>query len=108
MLTEDQYLDQTPDLVARVRKMRETARKKMDHFTKVSDYDVVRQVGRKTSENGADSESSDKHTPDMPGSSANAIANRGADRRPQRLSAEKSSRRKRNHPGEKDETRSSI
>jgi hypothetical protein len=47
MMSEDKYLDHTPDLVARVRKMREAAEKMMNKFTHVADYDVRRAVGRK-------------------------------------------------------------
>jgi len=46
MHTEDQYLDRTPDLVAKVRAMREAADREMDRFTRVADYDVRRVVGR--------------------------------------------------------------
>jgi hypothetical protein len=46
MLNEDQYLDRTPDLVAKVRAMREAADKEMDRFTRVADYDVRRVVGQ--------------------------------------------------------------
>jgi len=42
MLNEDQYMERTPDLVARIRKLREAAEKEMDRFTRVSDYDVRR------------------------------------------------------------------
>ncbi len=45
MQTEDQYLDRTPDLVAKVRAMREAADREMDRFTRVADYDVRRVVG---------------------------------------------------------------
>lgn len=45
MLNEDQYLDRTPDLVAKVRAMREAAEKAMNRFTCVADYDVRRVVG---------------------------------------------------------------
>jgi hypothetical protein len=45
MLNEDQYLDRTPDLVAKVRKMREAAEKQMNRFTCLADYDVRRVVG---------------------------------------------------------------
>jgi hypothetical protein len=45
MLNEDQYLDRTPDLVAKVRRMREAAEKEMNRFTRVADYDVRRVVG---------------------------------------------------------------
>lgn len=47
MLNEDQYIDRTPDLVAKVRKMREAAEKEMNRFTRVADYDVRRVVGQK-------------------------------------------------------------
>jgi hypothetical protein len=46
MHTEDQYLDRTPDLVAKVRAMREAADKEMDRFTRVADYDVRRVAGQ--------------------------------------------------------------
>jgi hypothetical protein len=46
MQMEDQYLDRTPDLVAKVRAMRETADREMDRFTRVDDYDVRRVVGQ--------------------------------------------------------------
>jgi len=46
MHTEDQYLDRTPDLVAKVRAMREAADKEMDRFTRVADYDVRRVIGQ--------------------------------------------------------------
>jgi hypothetical protein len=46
MQSEDQYLDRTPDLVAKVRAMREAADREMDRFTRVADYDVRRVVGQ--------------------------------------------------------------
>jgi hypothetical protein len=46
MHTEDRYLDRTPDLVAKVRAMREAADKEMDRFTRVAEYDVRRVVGQ--------------------------------------------------------------
>ncbi|MBT9333015.1 hypothetical protein [Paracidobacterium acidisoli] len=45
-MSEDQYLDRTPDLVAKVRAMREAAEKEMDRFTRVADYYVRRVVGQ--------------------------------------------------------------
>jgi hypothetical protein len=45
MQSEDQYLERTPDLVAKVRAMREAAQREMDRFTRVADYDVRRVVG---------------------------------------------------------------
>jgi hypothetical protein len=47
MLNEDQYMERTPDLVAKVRAMREAAEKEMNRFTRVADYDVRRVVGQK-------------------------------------------------------------
>lgn len=44
-MSEDQYLERTPDLVAKVRAMRVVAQREMDHFTRVADYDVRRVVG---------------------------------------------------------------
>ena len=46
MLSEDQYMEHTPDLVAKIRKMREAAAKEMDRFTRVADYDVRYVVGQ--------------------------------------------------------------
>ena len=46
MLSEDQYFDRTPDLVAKVRASREAADREMDRFTRVDDYDVRRVVGQ--------------------------------------------------------------
>ncbi len=45
MQSEDQYLERTPDLVAKVRAMREAAEKEMNRFTRIADYDVRRVVG---------------------------------------------------------------
>lgn len=45
MQSEDQYLERTPDLVAKVRAMREAAEKQMNRFTCVADYDARRVVG---------------------------------------------------------------
>jgi hypothetical protein len=45
MQSEDQYHERTPDLVAKVRAMREAAQKEMNRFTRVADYDVRRVVG---------------------------------------------------------------
>ena len=46
MQNEDQYLERTPDLVEKVRAMREAAQKEMNRFTRLSDYDIRRVVGR--------------------------------------------------------------
>jgi hypothetical protein len=45
MPSEDQYLERTPDLVTKIRAMREAAEKEMNRFTRVADYDVRRVVG---------------------------------------------------------------
>jgi hypothetical protein len=45
MQSDDQYLERTPDLVAKVRAMREAAEKEMNRFTRVADYDARRVVG---------------------------------------------------------------
>jgi hypothetical protein len=47
MQSEDQYAERTPDLVAKIRAMRESAEKEMNRFTRVADYDVRRVVGQK-------------------------------------------------------------
>jgi hypothetical protein len=47
MQSDDQYMERTPDLVAKVRAMREAAEKEMNRFTRVADYDVRRVVGQK-------------------------------------------------------------
>jgi hypothetical protein len=47
MQSEDQYLERTPDLVARIRALRVAAEKEMNKFTRVADYDVRRVVGQK-------------------------------------------------------------
>lgn len=46
ILNDDQYMERTPDLVARIRKMREAAEKEMNRFTRVADYDLRRVVGQ--------------------------------------------------------------
>jgi hypothetical protein len=46
MRSEDQYVERTPDFVAKVRAMREAADKAMNRFTRVADYDVRRVVGQ--------------------------------------------------------------
>ena len=47
MQSEDQYLERTPDLVARIRAMRVAAEKEINRFTRVADYDVRRVAGQK-------------------------------------------------------------
>ena len=45
MQSEDQYMERTPDLVAKVRAMRQSADREMNRFTRIADYDVRRVVG---------------------------------------------------------------
>jgi hypothetical protein len=45
MQSEDQFLERTPDLVAKVRALREAAEPEMNRFTRLADYDVRRVVG---------------------------------------------------------------
>ena len=47
MQSEDQYVERTPDLIAKIRALREAAEKEMNRFTRVADYDVRRVVGQK-------------------------------------------------------------
>lgn len=47
MHTEDSPLERTPDLVAKIRALRQLAEKEMDRFTGASDYDVRRVTGKK-------------------------------------------------------------
>jgi hypothetical protein len=47
MQSEDQYAERTPDLVTKIRAMREAAEKQMNRFTRVADYDVRRVIGQK-------------------------------------------------------------
>jgi hypothetical protein len=46
MLSEDQYMERTPDLVGKIRAMREVAQKQMNRFTRLADYDVRHVVGQ--------------------------------------------------------------
>jgi Spy/CpxP family protein refolding chaperone len=67
MLNEDQYMDRTPDLIAKVRQMREGAEKEMNRFTRLADYDMSRVVSQKTSdaaESGA-SQTAIEFSPDV-------------------------------------------
>jgi len=52
MLSEDQYMERTPDLVTQIRKLRKAAEKEMNKFTCMADYDVHRVVGQKPSGTG--------------------------------------------------------
>ena len=45
MQSENQYMERTPDLVTKIRKLREAAEKQMNRFTCVADYDLRRVVG---------------------------------------------------------------
>jgi len=47
MLHDDQFMERTPDLVAKIRKLREAAEKEMNKFTRVADYDVRHVVGQR-------------------------------------------------------------
>jgi len=40
MMNEDQYMARTPDLVAKIRKLREAAEKEMDEEDDATDWDV--------------------------------------------------------------------
>jgi hypothetical protein len=44
---EDPYMDRTDDLVARVRRAKEAAQRKMESFGDVSEYEVTKIYGRK-------------------------------------------------------------
>jgi hypothetical protein len=46
MLSEDQYMERTTDLVGKIRAMREVAEKQMNRFTRLADYDVRHVVGK--------------------------------------------------------------
>jgi hypothetical protein len=48
MHVEDSPLERTPDLVAKIRALREQAEKDMDRFTNAADYDVRRVTGKKS------------------------------------------------------------
>ena len=58
MQNEDQYVERTPDLVARIRAMRVAAEKEMNRFTRIADYDVRRVVGQKPNRAPVPSENS--------------------------------------------------
>lgn len=45
MHIEESPLERTPDLIAKIRALREQAEKEMDRFTCVADYDVRRVIG---------------------------------------------------------------
>ena len=47
MHTEDSPIERTPDLVAKIRALRQQAEREMDRFTDAGDYDVRRVTGRK-------------------------------------------------------------
>lgn len=44
---EDSPLDRTPDLVAKIRALREQAEKQMNQFTRADNYEIRRVTGRK-------------------------------------------------------------
>ncbi len=45
MHTEDSPIERTPDLVAKIRALRQQAEKEMDRFTDAADYDMRRVTG---------------------------------------------------------------
>jgi len=45
MHMEDSLIERTPDLIAKIRALRQQAEKKMDQFTCMADYDMRRVVG---------------------------------------------------------------
>ena len=47
MHTEDSPIERTPDLIAKIRALRQQAEKEMDRFTDAGDYDIRRLTGRK-------------------------------------------------------------
>jgi hypothetical protein len=47
MHTEDSPIERTPDLIAKIRALRQQAEREMDRFTDAGDYDVRRVTGRK-------------------------------------------------------------
>jgi hypothetical protein len=47
MQSEDQYLERTVDLLAKIRAMREAAEKEMNRFTRIADYEVRCGIGQK-------------------------------------------------------------
>jgi hypothetical protein len=75
MQSEDQYMERTPDLVAKIRKLREAAEKDMNRFTCLSDYDMRRVVGQR---------------PRTAPVSAEAVSASAADSRPKRSSGKPS------------------
>jgi hypothetical protein len=44
---QDQYDDRTPDLIERIRKMRDAAQRQMDKFGNPADYDTRKIAGQK-------------------------------------------------------------
>jgi hypothetical protein len=47
MHIEDSPIERTPDLIAKIRALREQAEKEMDRFSDAADYDVRRVTGRR-------------------------------------------------------------
>jgi len=72
MQSEDQYLERTVDMVAKIRAMREAAEKEMNRFTRAADYEMRRGFGQKPKE-VAILESSSRPSP-VPGRSKKAAA----------------------------------
>jgi len=53
MHTEDSALERTPDLVKKIRALRDQAQNEMDRFTVAGDYDIRHVVGRKPKPEGS-------------------------------------------------------
>lgn len=49
MNVQEQYEDRTPDLIERIRKMRDVAQREMDKFGNPTDYDTRVIIGQKKS-----------------------------------------------------------
>jgi hypothetical protein len=49
MNAQEQYEDRTPDLIERIRKMRDAAQREMDKFGDPADYDTRVIIGQKKS-----------------------------------------------------------
>jgi Spy/CpxP family protein refolding chaperone len=58
MQIDDSHLDNTPDLIAKIRKLREAAEKEMNRFTSIANYEVRRIVGQKPKSDLAEEPSS--------------------------------------------------
>jgi hypothetical protein len=72
MQSEDQYMERTPDLVVKIRELREIAEKEMNRFTRPSDYDVRRVAGHGP-KTAPVTESRPKRSPTKPPSTQTSI-----------------------------------